>query len=412
MAEERLRRWRLVLGGDAADGTGVQLRGQDAELDRVLAALYDSDRRAGLGGSNPQIARWLGDIRTFFPTSVVRVMQRDAMERLNLRQMLLEPELLNQVEPDVHLVSTLISLSSVIPSRTRDTARHVVRRVVEDVQRRLANQLRQAIRGSLNRSIRNRRPRLQEMNWNRTIRANLHNYQPEYKTVVPEKLIGYGRRRAALKDVILAIDQSGSMAASVVYSGILGAVMASVPSIRTRLVVFDTSVVDMTEQLNDPVELLFGVQLGGGTDIGRALEYCQGLVVRPQDTVMILISDLIEGGVREKLLQRVGALVGSGVKLVALLALSDQGKPSYDHDNAVAVSDLGAPAFACTPDLFPELIAATLAIDFPYGTWSGLSPFPLGPRGKWVSAPPWRDTKTSRATTTSWATSPRYGRRT
>ena len=362
MADERLRRWRLALGGDDADGTGVQLGGSDAEVDGVLAALYDPDatRGAGLGGSTPRIARWLGDIRTFFPTSVVRVMQQDAMERLNLRQMLLEPELLNQVEPDVHLVSTLISLSSVIPNRTRDTARQVVRKVVEDIQRRLANQLRQAIRGSLNRSIRNRRPRLPEINWNRTIRANLRNYQPDYHTVVPETLIGYGRKRAALKDVILAIDQSGSMAASVVYSGVLGAVMARIPSIRTRLVVFDTSVVDMTEELHDPVELLFGVQLGGGTDIGRALEYCQGLVTRPQDTVMVLISDLIEGGVREKLLQRVATLVGWGVKLVVLLALSDSGKPSYDHDNAAAVSELGAPAFACTPDLFPELMAAAL----------------------------------------------------
>lgn len=360
MADDRLRRWRLALGGEEADGTGVRLAGRDVELDSVLASLYEPERKGGLGGSNPQIARWLGDIRTFFPTSVVRVMQKDALERLNLRQMLLEPELLNQVEPDVHLVSTLISLSSVIPSRTRDTARQVVRKVVEDIERRLANQLRQAIRGSLNRSIRNRRPRLPEINWQRTIAANLRNYQPEYKTVVPETLIGYGRKRAALKDVILALDQSGSMATSVVYSSVFGAVMASIPSIRTRLVVFDTSVVDMTEELHDPVDLLFGVQLGGGTDIGRALEYCQGLVTRPQDTVMVLISDLIEGGVREKLLQRIGALVGSGVKLVVLLALSDSGKPMYDHDNAAAVSELGAPAFACTPDLFPELMAAAL----------------------------------------------------
>jgi len=350
----------LVLGGDQADGTGVALEGRDLEVDQVLAALYDSERKAGLGGSSPQVARWLGDIRTFFPTPVVRVMQQDALERLNLREMLTEPELLSLVEPDVHLVATLISLSSVIPSRTRDTARQVVRKVVEDIERRLANQLRQAIRGSLNRSVRNRRPRLPEINWNRTIIANLKNYQPEYKTVVPERLIGYGRKRAALKDVIVAIDQSGSMAASVVYSGVFGAVMAGIPAIRTRLVAFDTSVVDLTEQLHDPVDVLFGVQLGGGTDIGRALEYCQGLVTRPPDTVMVLISDLIEGGVREKLLQRVASLVGSGVKMVVLLALSDQGKPAYDHDNAAAVTDLGAPAFACTPDMFPDLMAAAL----------------------------------------------------
>jgi Mg-chelatase subunit ChlD len=361
---ERLRRWRLLLGGSNADGIGLQLGAGDLELDRVLAALYDSAdgerRSAGLGGSAPNVARWLGDIRTYFPSSVVRVMQRDALDRLGLRQMLLEPEMLSQVEPDVHLVATLISLSSVIPARTRETARQVVRAVVEDLERRLANPLRSAVQGSLNRSVRNRRPRHAEIDWNRTIRANLKHYQAEYGTVVPEQLIGWGRRRRALKDVILAIDQSGSMAASVVYSGVLGAVLASLPAVRTRLVVFDTSVVDLTDQLADPVDLLFGVQLGGGTDIGRAVEYCQELVTRPADTVMVLISDLFENGLRDRLLKRVAALVASGVRFVALLALSDEGRPGYDHDTAAALHELGVPAFACTPDLFPELMAAAL----------------------------------------------------
>jgi Mg-chelatase subunit ChlD len=363
--DERLRRWRLLLGGDQADGTGCQLGAGDAKLDQVLAALYDvqddsGKRSAGLGASSPDVARWLGDIRTYFPSPVIRVMQRDALDRLNLRQMLLEPEMLSQVEPDVHLVATLISLSSVIPARTRDTARQVVRRVVEDLERCLANPLRSAVQGSLNRSVRNRRPRQSEIDWNRTIRANLKHYQAEYQAVIPEHLIGWGRRRRALKDVILAIDQSGSMAASVVYSSVMGAVMASLPAVRTRLVVFDTSVVDLTDQLSDPVDLLFGVQLGGGTDIGRALEYCQDLVTRPADTVMVLISDLYENGLKDRLLKRAAALVASGVRFIALLALSDQGRPGYDHDTAAALHELGVPAFACTPDLFPELMAAAL----------------------------------------------------
>jgi len=362
VSDERLRRWRLLLGG-AADGTRCELGAADANVDQVLAALYEDggERTAGLGASAPTVARWLGDIRTYFPASVVRVMQRDALDRLGLRQMLLEPELLSQVEPDVHLVATLIGLSSVIPARTRETARLVVRGVVEDLERRLANPLRSAVQGSLNRSVRNRRPRHAEIDWNRTIRANLKHYQPEYGTVIPEHLIGWGRRRRALKDVILAIDQSGSMAESVVYSGVLGAVMASLPAVRTRLVVFDTSVVDLTDQLADPVDLLFGVRLGGGTDIGRALEFCQGLVTRPSDTVLVLISDLFENGLRDRLLKRAAALVGSGVRLVALLALSDQGRPGYDHDTAAALHELGVPAFACTPDLFPELMAAALS---------------------------------------------------
>jgi Mg-chelatase subunit ChlD len=360
-AAERLRRWRLVLGAEAGEGMRVTLVGQDAGMDGVLEALYDGQRKGGLGASSPNVARWLGDIRTYFPTSVVRVMQKDALERLNLRQMLLEPELLSQIEPDVHLVATLISLSSVIPGRTRETARLVVRKVVQDLERRLANPLRQAINGALNRSVRNRRPRYSEIDWNRTIRANLKHYQPDYETIVPETLIGYGRRRSALKDIILAIDESGSMAASVVYSGVLGAVMASLPSVRTRVILFDTAVVDMTDKLSDPIELLFGARLGGGTDIGRALEYCQGLVTRPSDTVFVLISDLFEGGLKEKLLQRASAMVASGVRFVALLALSDSGPPSYDHDLAAALHAIGIPAFACTPDLFPELMAAALS---------------------------------------------------
>jgi Mg-chelatase subunit ChlD len=233
----------------------------------------------------------------------------------------------------------------------------VVKRVVDDLLKKLAQPTRQAVTGALNRATRNRRPRHSEIDWPRTIQANLRHYQPEYRTIIPETRIGYGRKRSALRDIILCIDQSGSMAASVIYSGIFGAVIASLPSVSTRLVVFDTAVVDLTEELHDPVELLFGVQLGGGTDINRALTYCQSLVRRPQDTILILISDLYEGGVREELLRRMGTLLASGVQTIALLALSDEGRPAYDHQIADALAAMGLPAFACTPDLFPDLLA-------------------------------------------------------
>ncbi len=359
--DERLRRWRLVLGGGDADGTGVgALDGAALAMDRALEALYDAERRGGLGSSAPSVARWLGDVRTFFPSSVVRVIQKDALERLNLRQMLMEPELLDAVVPDVHLVATLVSLQGVMPARTRDTARQVVRRVVDEVQRRLAEPTRQAVRGALDRSVRNLRPRHAEIDWNRTIRANLRHYQPALRTVVPETRIGHGRRRASLKDVILCIDQSGSMAASAVYSGIFGAVLASLPAVSTRVVAFDTAVVDLSDHTDDPVELLFGIQLGGGTDINRALAYCQERVRRPQDTVLVLVSDLYEGGNAEEMLKRAAALAASGVRMVALLALSDDGAPAYDHRVAAQFAGFGIPAFACTPDRFPDLLAHAL----------------------------------------------------
>lgn len=359
--DERQRRWRLILGGGEADGIGLGLGGADLAMDRALQALYDSDRSGGLGSSAPNVARWLGDIREYFSAPVVRVMQRDALERLNLQQMLLEPELLEAVEPDVHLVADLIALNRVMPNRTKETARLVVRRVVEELGRKLENPVRQAVTGALNRAARdNRRPRHNEIDWRRTIRANLKHYQPQYRTIIPQTLFGYGRKRAALRDVILCLDQSGSMAASVVYASIFGAVLASLPALKTHLVVFDTSVVDLTEELHDPVEVLFGTQLGGGTDINRALGYCQSLVARPGETILVLVSDLYEGGNRQDMLKRAAALVNAGVQMITLLALNDHGAPSFSHDVAAALAGLGVPAFACTPDLFPDLMAAAI----------------------------------------------------
>ncbi|WP_153800052.1 VWA domain-containing protein [Foetidibacter luteolus] len=358
--EQQIRKWRLILGGDQNDGTGFPLGQLDLQVDNTLSALYDSDRRGGLGASSPNVSRWLGDIRTFFPNTVVQVMQQDALKRLNLTQMLFEKEMLENVEPDVHLVATLMTLSRVIPDKTKDTARQVVKKVVDDLLRKLAQPMQQAVTGSLNRSTKNRRPRHNEINWHSTILKNLKHYQPEYKTIIPETRIGYGRKRSSLKDVVLCIDQSGSMGTSVVYSGIFGSVMASLPAIKTKMVVFDTAVVDLTDELQDPVELLFGVQLGGGTDINAALTYCAQIITRPLDTVLVLITDLYEGGSVAGMRKRATELTQAGVQVIVLLALNDDGAPMYDHGNAQFFSTLGVPVFACTPDKFPDLMAAAL----------------------------------------------------
>lgn len=358
--DEALRRWRLVLGGGEADGTHQPLSQHDSALDAALEGLYDSERGAGLGDSAPNLARWLGDIRKYFDTPLVRILQRDAIERLDLKQLLLEPELMQAAEPDVHLVATLLSLSDAMPEQTRETARMVVRQVVQELEKRLSAPLRQAVQGSLQRSARNRRPRLREMDWHKTIRANLKHYQPQYNSIIPEQRYGSGHRTSALRDVILCVDQSGSMASSVVYASIYSAVMASMPALKTQMVLFDTAVVDMTENLRDPVDILFGAQLGGGTDIARAIAYCQSQIKRPQDTILVLISDLYEGGDRGDLLARVAHLVDSGVQVVTILALNDEGAPAYDDELSAAFAGLGVPSFACTPDVFPDLMAAAI----------------------------------------------------
>jgi len=376
--DERLRRWRLVLGKESQAGPGgagmddrlpVNLVGDDAQMDKVLEALYDSDRTAGLGSSCPNVNRWLGDIRTYFPKSVVQVMQKDALDRLHLERMLLEPETLETVEADIHLVGTLLSLNNVIPKKTRETARRVVRKVVDDLERKLRNPLTEAVRGALSRASRTSRPRTSEIDWDRTIRKNLHNYLADRRTLIAERLVGYRRKRSSLRDIVLCIDQSGSMAASIVYSSIFGAVLASLRAVTTRLVVFDTAVVDLTDQLQDPVDVLFGTQLGGGTDINRAVTYCRQHITRPAQTIFILISDLYEGGVAEGLLRQSAELVSNGVTMVCLLALSDQGAPCYDERLAARMTALGVPSFACTPDLFPELMATAIRKE-DIGAWA------------------------------------------
>lgn len=356
------KRWRLILG-DCNPAADICLSASEERMDKALAALYDNDgnrRKGGLGASAPKVSKWLGDIREFFPQSVVQVMQKDAVERLNLTQLLTEKEMLETVVPDVHLVATLMSLSRSIPEKNKELARQVVRQVVDELLKRLSNPLQQAVTGALNRSTRRRNPRLREIDWHRTIQKNMKNYQPDYRTVIPEVRIGFGRKRQAVKDIILCLDQSGSMGTSVIYSGIFGSVLASLPSVKTRMVVFDTEVADLTDEMQDPVDLLFGVQLGGGTDIDRALKYCQQHIGRPNDTILVLVSDLYEGGNERSMRQRMSELVASGVQFVMLLALNDDGKPSYDQDNAKFLATLGVPAFACTPDKFPALMAAAL----------------------------------------------------
>jgi len=367
-----LRRWRLILGGEEADGTGTDLSGADVKRDKTLDALYGEQKpRGGLGGSSPRVARWLGDIRGYFPAAVVQVMQRDAMDRLGLRRLLLEPELLESVQPDVHLVGTLLSLNQAIPERSRETARAVVRQVVEQLEDRLAQPTRQAVGGALHRAGRTSRPRAADIDWNRTILANLKHYQPEHGTVIPERLVGYGRRLPQVsREIVLCLDQSGSMASSVVYAGVFGAVLASIRSLRTQIIAFDTAVADLTDLVTDPVELLFGVQLGGGTDINAALAYCQSRVTNPRDTIFVLISDLYEGGDNDEMLRRAQAMAASDMQVVCLLALSDDGAPSYDHDNAAALAAMGIPTFACTPDKFPDLIATAIQRD-DLTVWAG-----------------------------------------
>ena len=371
---EQLKRWRLVLGKDSQEslcGMGAcSLSADEALMDEALAAIYDETqaegdsprRSAGLGASAPKLSKWLGDIRTYFKEDVVTVIQQDAIEKRGLKQLLLEPEMLKNVQPNVQLVGTLMSLSGQIPERTKETARMVVRSVVDQIKLALEQKIRQAVLGALNRREHSPLPSASSIDWKWTIGRNLKNYNPDLKTIIPERVWFYSRaQRSNNWTVIVDMDQSGSMADSVVYGAVTGSIFASLPALETHVVAFDTEVVDLTEKCgDDPVDMLFGVQLGGGTDINKSVGYCEKFIQEPKRTLFILITDLFEGGNEAQLVRRLGEMVASGVRAMCLLALNDSGVPSFDENLARKLAALGIPCFACTPQKLPELLEGAL----------------------------------------------------
>jgi hypothetical protein len=349
---------------------GCNLTAEQLEMDEALAAIYDEtgeqrgpgQRQAGLGGSAPRLNKWLGDIRNYFKEDVVSVIQQDAIERKGLKQLLFEPEMLKNVQPNVQLVGTLLSLKGQIPERTKETARMVVRAVVEQIKLALEQKIRQAVLGALNRREHSPLPNASSIDWKWTIGRNLKNYNADLKKLIPERVYFYSRaKRSNNWTVIVDMDQSGSMADSVVYGAVCGSIFASLPALETHVVAFDTEIVDLTEQCgNDPVDMLFGVQLGGGTDINKSVGYCEKFIQEPKNTLFFLITDLFEGGNQAQLVRRLADMVESGVRVVCLLALNDSGKPCYDEQLAKKLAALGIPCFACTPQRLPELLEGAL----------------------------------------------------
>ncbi len=373
---EQVKRWRLILGKQSQEALdsfcpdGAQLSADQCLMDDALAAIYDEtleegeggQRSAGLGGSAPRLAKWLGDIRTYFTEDVVTVIQQDAIQRKGMDQLLFEPEMLKNVQPNVQLVGTLMSLRGQIPERTKETARMVVRAVVEKIKLTLEQQIRQAVMGALNRNDHSPIPHVNSIDWKWTIGRNLKNYNKDLKKLIPERVYFYSRsQRTNNWTVVVDMDHSGSMADSVVYGAVCGSIFASLPALDTHVVAFDTEVVDLTEKCgDDPVDMLFGVQLGGGTDINKSVAYCEQFMSDPSRTLFILITDLFEGGNEAQLVRRLGDIVASGVRAICLLALSDSGVPCYDEGLARKLAALGIPCFGCTPQKLPELLEGAL----------------------------------------------------
>ena len=387
-----LARWRLILGkmaddplkkmgcgmGLCGDGESILSSDQD-EVDEALEAVYPGDEEISKGEwesdtegrkhgytrakTFPRVARWLDQIRNFFPSDVVVLLQTDAIERRGMKELLFEPEIMARVEPSIDLASTVLAMKNMVPEKAKSAARDLVRRVVDEVRKRLEQKLVQAMRGSLDRNRHSPFRSLANLDFPRTIRKNLKNYSEELSTIIPDEIAFFGRQqRQNTWNVIIAMDQSGSMATSLIYGGIMGAILASIPAVETHVIAFNhADVVDLTEHCSDPVDLLFGVQLGGAEDYWKATCFCERFMHTPARTLYILLADLYDTSPNEsRFVKKMEFLLESGVRGVGLLAISDQGQPSYNANLAEKLSKMGMPCFGCTPDRLPDLLATVL----------------------------------------------------
>lgn len=368
--ERRVKRWRLILGEGCGFSGQPGLDPRESGIDRLLADVYGprekpgkAERGAGKGEDGFRLLDRLTELRGLFPPDAAAVIQRDVVERTELRKLLASPKALATLKPDARTASALLAMRHLIPERSREAAREYVREVSDAMRKKLEPGLRQAVTGALSRRERAAVSTGASIDLKRTVEKNLKNYDIKSGRIIPEKLY-YLRRRRAVKDldVILALDQSASMSDSMLYSSVLSAVLCDIPALDVRVAAFDHRVADISQACReDPVGALFGLQLGGGTDIALAVDYCAGLISRPDRTLFILLTDLFDAGSRERLEASVSAMREAGTAVLVLLALSDRGTPDYNAELAARLAEKGAVCASCPPEGFADLLEETLS---------------------------------------------------
>ncbi|WP_254512443.1 VWA domain-containing protein [Anatilimnocola floriformis] len=395
--ENDLLRWRLILGRFAENtlggcgGGGQQnkqggggSRSRYGKMDRVLDYLYgreysgrgvrgqgngkdgQGNRGDGRGGGQEEsvltVPEWLQEVRELFPNDTVDIIQRHALDRYGMTELVTDPEVLGKMEPSYELLKAILTFKGMMKGEVLEIARKIVRQVVEDLRRKLAKEVRQALWGRLNKQRRSRLKVLRNLDWQRTIKSNLKNYSPERKQLVLGALHFFSRVDHHMPwHIIMAVDCSGSMMDSVIYSAVMAGIFKGLPTVRVSLTAFDTAIVDLSDQIDDPTELLMSVQLGGGTNIGGALEYCETLVRTPTRTIVVLVTDFFEGYDPRNMLASIKRLCEAGVRVIGLAALDAVAQPSYDRGMAEQCVAAGAHVAALTPQRLAQWLGTILS---------------------------------------------------
>ena len=374
MADEQeiLNRWRLVLGKYAADqipfeGASLKMMEMEEALDYLYSREYGEeqeireDRKGGSGASQLTVPHWLTKIKTLFPRNTVEIMERHALEKYQMTELLTDPEVLRRLEPNKELLKTVMQLKHMMKGEVLTLAREVVRKVADELTKKLEQGMKKSFSGRLNRSVSSPVKSIRNIDMSKTIRRNLKNYDTETKQLVLKQVYFSARMKKYNQwRVIICVDESGSMLDSVIHSAVMAGIFARLPMLDTKLVIFDTSVVDLSDYVSDPVETLMSVQLGGGTDIGGAVGYCAQLIQMPHRTMVVLVTDLYEGCGYRRMYQACQGIIESGAKLIVLPSLDHAAVPNYDRNAAAVLADMGASVGAMTPEELSDFIARVI----------------------------------------------------
>ncbi len=375
-SQETLNKWRLILGRNAEGHIDFSGTEQETSLyqnmENTLDFLYDmehgddvmrAEREGGYGASAPQAAQWLEKVRRLFPKRTVEILEKQALEHFGLTELLTDKKVLSKMEPNMDLLKTVLQFKQIMKSDVLAEARRIIRQVVEELTEKLKKELKKSLLGKLNRNMPSNVKSVRNLDIKKTIRRNLKNYDREEKRLVLKNVYFSSRTKSYHKwRVIIAVDESGSMLDSVIYSAVMAGIFAKLPMVETKLVIFDTSVVDLSGYADDPVEVLMGVQLGGGTDINKAVSYCETLCTNPYETIYVVVTDLYEGGWAKNLLRTCADIIGSGSKMVFLTALDRDANPAYNVQLGQQLVDMGAFVGAMTPEQLGDHIGKMIGM--------------------------------------------------
>lgn len=365
-AETMCNRWRLILGDFAEDDLPLE---KDQEIDEVLKFLYDREydldrgmrRRGDYGQQRLTVPAWLKRVKRLFPRKTVEIMQKQALDRYHMKELLTDVSVLRAMEPNMDLLKNILTFRSMMPQHVKKVAYEIVSQVVRELTALLSRQIKHAFYGKRLPHASSNHKIYRNFDVKRTIKENLRYYDASRRTIAVRRLYFHqNSRRHTPWDVIILVDESGSMTDSVIYSAVMASIFAKLPFLSVKLAIFDTKLVDLSGHLEDPVGILMKVQLGGGTDIYRALEYAKKQVATPHKTIVVLVSDLYDSNAYRLMLRSGRDLVESGCRLFVLPALDYDALPCYNKRAAQCFSSFGAHVAALTPEELAKWIGTII----------------------------------------------------